>query len=228
MAQLQHGSKTRLLEATLSVVRAKGYSAMRIEDVCAEAGLTKGSFFHHFKSKDDLALAAADLWNDHVRDAFAAAAYRADENAVDRLLGYVALRKELLVGHIAGYACFAGTIIQEVHETHPHLRAACAVSIEAHIADLETMVAEAIRQRRVQPDWDAESLAVHIQSVVQGALILAKSRQDPAPAIASLDHLHRYLAGLFGVAPKKTSLREKPSAGRSRKPNPLRKKEHDS
>ena len=54
--QPQHESKTKLLDATLKVVRAKGYSATRIEDVCAEAGLTKGSFFHHFKSKEDLAL----------------------------------------------------------------------------------------------------------------------------------------------------------------------------
>ena len=56
--QHQHESKTKLLDATLKVVRAKGYSATRIEDVCAEAGLTKGSFFHHFKSKEDLALSA--------------------------------------------------------------------------------------------------------------------------------------------------------------------------
>ena len=59
MADHQHDSKTRLLDATLKVVRAKGYTATRVEDVCAEAGLTKGSFFHHFKSKEDLALAAA-------------------------------------------------------------------------------------------------------------------------------------------------------------------------
>src|SRR5215475_8080092 len=59
----QHDSKTRLLDATLKVVRAKGYSATRIEDVCAEAGLTKGSFFHHFKSKEDLMLAAVAHWD---------------------------------------------------------------------------------------------------------------------------------------------------------------------
>ena len=58
MTQVQHNSKTRLLDATLKVVRTKGYNATRIEDVCTEAGLTKGSFFHHFKSKEDLALAA--------------------------------------------------------------------------------------------------------------------------------------------------------------------------
>ena len=46
--QAQHESKTKLLDATLKVVRQKGYAATRVEDVCAEAGLSKGSFFHHF------------------------------------------------------------------------------------------------------------------------------------------------------------------------------------
>ena len=63
MPATQHESKTKLLDATLKVVRAKGYTATRIEDVCAEARLTKGSFFHHFKSKEDLALSAAAHWN---------------------------------------------------------------------------------------------------------------------------------------------------------------------
>jgi AcrR family transcriptional regulator len=66
-------SKTRLLEAALKVVTAKGYSAARVEDVCAEAGLTKGSFFHHFKGKDDLGLGAAAVGAERTRSVFASA-----------------------------------------------------------------------------------------------------------------------------------------------------------
>ena len=50
--QTQHESKIRFLDAAVQVIRAKGYSAMTIDDVCLAAGLTKGSFFHHFKSKE--------------------------------------------------------------------------------------------------------------------------------------------------------------------------------
>ena len=44
-------SKLRLLNAALKVVRAKGYAATTVDDICQAAGVTKGSFFHHFKSK---------------------------------------------------------------------------------------------------------------------------------------------------------------------------------
>ena len=45
--------------AAMSVIRAKGYSATTVDDLCQAADVTKGGFFHHFKSKDELALAAA-------------------------------------------------------------------------------------------------------------------------------------------------------------------------
>ena len=60
--ETQHESKTKLLDAALHVIRVKGYAATTVDDICHEAGVTKGSFFHHFKSKDELALAATSYW----------------------------------------------------------------------------------------------------------------------------------------------------------------------
>lgn len=62
----QQDSKTKLLDATLKVVRTKGYAATRIDDVCAEAGLTKGNFFHHFSTGDALPAGRSSNWPDHL------------------------------------------------------------------------------------------------------------------------------------------------------------------
>ena len=61
-AQTPHESKTKLLNAALRVIRAKGYAATTVDDICHAAGVTKGSFFHHIKSKDALAVSAAAYW----------------------------------------------------------------------------------------------------------------------------------------------------------------------
>jgi TetR/AcrR family transcriptional regulator, transcriptional repressor for nem operon len=207
MTQPHHESKTKLLEATLMVVRAKGYAATRIEDVCAEAGLTKGSFFHHFKSKEDLALAAVAHWDARSSSEFAAAPYHDPADPRDRLLAYVDFRKAILTGELPEFTCFAGTIVQEVYATHPVIRAACERNISGHARTLEADIREAMRKYDVRGDWTAESLALHTQSVIQGAFILAKAKGSAAVAAESLDHLRLYLALLFAEPAKRRSPR---------------------
>jgi TetR/AcrR family transcriptional repressor of nem operon len=195
-AFVQHQSKTKLLDAMIRVVRTKGYNATRVEDVCEAAGLTKGSFFHHFKSKDELALAAIEQWNQAAR-AFASASYHMHEDPLERLLGYVDFRKSMLRGAVHEYTCFVGTIISETYATHPELRAACERDLSDHAAKLEPYIVEAIQRYRLQPAWSPQSLALHIQTVVQGAFVLAKARDSSDVAADSLDHLRRYLESLF-------------------------------
>jgi TetR/AcrR family transcriptional repressor of nem operon len=193
----RHESKTRLLNAALHVIRAKGYSATRIEDVCEAAGLTKGSFFHHFDSKEALALAAADYWIEGSEALFSSAPYRDRADPLDRLLAYVDFRKALLTGDLPDFTCLAGTMVQEVYDTHPALREACDRSITGHAGILIPDIEEAMRQRGMHPEWAAESLALYTQATIQGAFILAKAANGAAVAAQCIDHLHSYLELLF-------------------------------
>jgi TetR/AcrR family transcriptional repressor of nem operon len=193
----RHDSKTRLLDAALKVVRTKGYNATRVEDICAAAGVTKGSFFHHFRSKDDLALAAVAHWVEMTGGFFAEAAYHAPADPLDRLLAYVDFRKAIIEGDIAEFTCLVGTMTQEIHESHPALRDACAASILGHAATLEPDIEAAMRQRGIEADWTPASLARHTQAVLQGAFILAKATGDRAVARESVDHLKLYIELLF-------------------------------
>ena len=196
-AEVRHESKTKLLQAALHVIRAKGYSATRIEDVCEAAGLSKGSFFHHFDTKQALALAAADYWIEGTGALFASAPFHAPADPVDRLLAYVDFRKSLLEGELSEFTCLIGTMVQETYDTHPAIREACNRSISGHAATLIPDIEEAIRQRGIEPDWTAESLALYTQATIQGAFILAKAKQGAAVAAESIDHLRRYIELLF-------------------------------
>ncbi|MGA7710196.1 MAG: helix-turn-helix domain-containing protein [Acidobacteriaceae bacterium] len=199
----QHESKTKLLEAALRVIRAKGYSATRIEDVCEAAGLTKGSFFHHFKSKEELAVAAAEHWNILTGELFRSAPYNWLADPVDRLLAYVDFRKAILQGQLPEFTCLVGTMVQEVYETHPSIRDACDRSIREHVAMLELEIIKATHIYRMNVDWTEESLAMYMQAVIQGAFILAKAEGGPEVAASCLDHLRRYLEMLFNRSEKR-------------------------
>jgi hypothetical protein len=128
---------------------------------------------------------------------FASAPYHARADALERLLGYVDFRKALLTGELADFTCLAGTMVQEVYDTHPAIREACDRSISRHAETLQPDIAEAMRKYGVTGEWTARSLALYTQAVLQGSFILAKAKGGPAVAGECLDHLRRYIEMLF-------------------------------
>jgi len=189
--------RQRLLEAAVSLVRLKGYASTSVDNLCSQAGVTKGGFFHHFKSKGALGIAAANHWSVTTGELFNNAPYHQQHDPLDRVLGYLDFRKAILIGKTADYTCFVGTLVQEIHDTYPELRQACDASISGHAAIIEKDIALAMQLYEVRGSWTAESLALHTQVVLQGAFILAKAKNSAAIAVASIDHLRRYIELLF-------------------------------
>lgn len=192
-------ARTRLLEAARNIIRAKGFAATTVDDLCRQAEVTKGAFFHHFNSKEALGVAAAEYWAETTSAFFAAAPYHLPDDPLDRVLAYIAFRKAIIVGQIAEFTCLVGTMAQEVYAISPDIREACGKSIFGHAATLEGDIRAAMQARRIQGDWTPESLARHTQAVIQGGFVLAKAGNDPDLARESLDHLDRYIRSLFNV-----------------------------
>ncbi|MEQ9641628.1 MAG: TetR/AcrR family transcriptional regulator [Alphaproteobacteria bacterium] len=190
-------AREKLLQAAVDVIRAKGYIAATVEELCQRAGVTKGAFFHHFQSKEDLGVDAAAYWSETTDAVFAAAPYQQIADPVDRVLAYVEFRKSLLTGAIAGFTCLVGTMAQEVYDTHPPIRQACADSILNHAGQVERDIAAAMAATGVEIEGGARGLALYTQAVLQGAFVLAKATGDPAVAAGCVDHLHRYLQQLL-------------------------------
>src|ERR1051325_8333392 len=107
-------ARQKLLDAALSVIRTKGYAATSIDELCAVAGVAKGSFFHHFKNKEALGVAAAEYWSEMTGALFEAAPYHRHPDPLDRVLGYIDFRKALLTGTVPEFTCLVGTMVQEI------------------------------------------------------------------------------------------------------------------
>lgn len=187
-----------LLDASFALIRERGYSRTSVNELCEAAGVSKGAFFHHFQSKEALAVAALDRWSEVSTAFFQAAPYHKYRDPLDRVLGYLDFRRGLLKGEVAKFTCLAGTIVQEVYGTHVEIREACDASISGQAATLEADIAEAMKLYGIRAKWTAQSLALHTQVVLQGSFILAKAKGGADVAVASIDHLRRYVELLFG------------------------------
>lgn len=201
MPSLALATKTKLLNAALKLVRTNGYEATSVDDLCRDAGVSKGAFFHYFKSKEDLAVAATGHWTAVTGQVFATAPYNDYEDPLDRLIAYIDFRAQLLSGRtLPESTCFLGMMAQELFSSNPVIRDACFDGIAAHADYVAAMISAAKQRHAPNATWSVEGLALHTQAVIQGAFVLAKARNDAALAADSIRHLRRYIELLFHYA----------------------------
>jgi TetR/AcrR family transcriptional regulator, transcriptional repressor for nem operon len=191
-------ARDKLIAAAIATVRYKGFSATSVDEICQAAGVTKGAFFHHFASKEALAVAAAGAWTDMAEQRiFTLPDWTRLADPLDRLLGHIDFRLSMLDGPAEDYTCFVGTIVQESYNSSDPIRAACDASIRAYALRLAEDIQQAIDRYGIAGSVSAVSLSYHIQAVLQGAFILAKANGNPVIARDSVMHLKRYVAMLF-------------------------------
>jgi TetR/AcrR family transcriptional repressor of nem operon len=195
--QADSPAKQKLLDAAQELMLAKGYTATSVEEVCQAAGLTKGSFFHYFQGKEDLGMAVAKRFYAAKQERFQAAPFRRLDDPLERVFGHVDFLIEMARTPMAAKGCLLGTFVQELSQTHPNIRAVCAACFDESARGLEQDLEEARAKHAPPASWSARSLAEHLIAVVQGAIILAKAKQEQKVVEESLLHLRDYLKHLF-------------------------------
>src|SRR5205809_2378734 len=80
-------TKRKLLDAGVSLMRHRGFNATTVDDICAEAGVTKGGFFHYFKSKEEIAKAAVTRFRESKVTESQDAPFRKLTDPLDRVFG---------------------------------------------------------------------------------------------------------------------------------------------
>ncbi|MFC4725328.1 TetR/AcrR family transcriptional regulator [Glycocaulis abyssi] len=190
-------ARTRLLDTALKLIRQHGFAGTSVDALCKEAGVTKGAFFHHFESKEALGVAAADYWSETTSALFASAPYHAPEDPLERVYAYLDFRAGLVEGEIPEFTCLVGTMVQETYDLSTPIREACHASIAGHAATLEADIQAALDARGLGAPYNASSLALLTQTVLQGGFITSKAQGGPEPVLDAIAHLKRYFTFIF-------------------------------
>ena len=192
-------SRERLIQAGTRLIQRQGFVSTRVEEICEAAGLTKGAFFHHFESKEDLARACLQAWDQSVISMLETGPFQAIEDPIDRALGCMSFVAERIGAPGGLKSCLAGTTVQEVHETYPGLRDAAQACFEHGATRLARLLDDACAT--AGRTLDTRALATMWLATMQGSLLLCKASGDETVIRDSLAHVERYIESLLR-APK--------------------------
>src|SRR5216683_2737298 len=192
-------TKRKLVDAGVNLMRSRGFNATTVDDVCAAAGVTKGGFFHYFKSKDELAAAAVARFYDMKAQQFADAPFRNLADPLERVFGRLDFAKES-AGGTRGLTkgCLLGMFAQEMSFTNAQLRSICHDRFAQIAKDFEIDLAEAKAVYAPRAAFDPKTVAMLYVSIVQGSLILAKASESNRVLMENIEQFRAYLQLLFG------------------------------
>jgi TetR/AcrR family transcriptional repressor of nem operon len=191
-------TKRKLVDASVALVRKQGYHATTVDHICSEAGVTKGGFFHYFKSKEDLAKATIEWFGENKAREFREAPFSRLADPLERIYGRLDYAKESVGGaNRVTKGCPIGMIAQELASTHPAMRDVCQDYFSRLAKDLAKDLAEAKTVHAPDADFDPFNVAMLYVSMIQGSMMLAKTAEANTVLMENVEQFRRYLKGLF-------------------------------
>lgn len=195
-------TRERILQVAERLMTDQGYSATSVDQVIAEAGSSKGAFFHHFSSKNDLAVqivqryVAADLA--HLDAGLDATAHVTDPTArVVAFLRYYEDGADELMSEQSG--CLYATVLAEREFTGSAVNDQLAKATRAWRDALVDLLRPALAARRPTHDIDVDALADHLYTTFEGGFILCRTFADRSAMRAQLRIYRQLVEALLHV-----------------------------
>ncbi len=194
-------TRERLVSAAVGLILRQGFAATSVDQICAEAGVTKGGFFHHFGSKDAVGLAAAQGWFDHVTAVYTEALQGADPDPLEQLHAFFDALDGFTRDPGRLCACVVGMLSQEMALVHPGFQSAAAVHFTAWTEGVKKLLVAAREKHPPVIDFDPERVAWFVNSLWQGSIVVAKSVQSAPMFRANLRMAREWIDSFFGIQP---------------------------
>lgn len=175
----------------------RGFSATGVDEVCRVAGVTKGAFFHHFASKEELGREALAAWAAFGTAIYAQAYAEPPRYPLDHVHRFFEIIIGLAERKDQTLTCLVGMLSQELALANSALRDRCETHLTEWTQTAARMLAEAKRAQKPRVDFDPEALAWFLNALWQGSMLIGKTRQNPAMISANLRHARTYIDALF-------------------------------
>jgi TetR/AcrR family transcriptional repressor of nem operon len=193
-------TKARILATARDLFHGRSYADVGIKEICTQAKVQKGSFYHFFPSKRDLAMAVIDSMADEWAHGFVAEAFDEELPPLERLdymvdaVYFWQKAAKNIEGRMPG--CLFGNLALEVSTRDEVIRARLNAVFAKASARFHEALDEAVEHGDLPP-IDTEATATAMLAYLEGVILLAKTRNDPevvrslGPALKSIRIEHK-------------------------------------
>jgi TetR/AcrR family transcriptional repressor of nem operon len=195
----QSTARTRLLDTARDLIHARSYASARVEDLCAAAGINKGSFYYFFPSKLELVLSVLDEQWERTKANVLEPAFQPDVPPLDRIDRFFQRVTEIHRRPVV-LGCPFGNLALELSTMEEPVRDKVRAIFDGYRDYFARALTDAVADRTLPP-VDVQETAQALVAYFQGALVLAKTHNSAAV----IAHLATHARALIGAAPNAPS-----------------------
>jgi TetR/AcrR family transcriptional repressor of nem operon len=174
-------TREHLIDVGLGLMHQNGYNATGLTDILKAADVPKGSFYHHFGSKEDFAAAALEKYGMREREHAAAVLSDTATPPLKRLRRYFGDLVKIYGQKGAIPGCMMGRFSLEIAAESPQLRKQISASFDHWQHAIATVVQQAVTQKELPPGTDPASLSGFLLNSWEGALLRSQAEKSNAP-----------------------------------------------
>ncbi|MGH8048968.1 MAG: TetR/AcrR family transcriptional regulator, partial [Chthoniobacterales bacterium] len=187
-------SKERILAAAKALFLARGYAATSVDSICEKAGLSKGSFYHFFDSKDALGLAAVDWTLQQSAAVLENGPHAAISDPVQHGLAYLE-HVENCSSELWGAGCLLCQFALELGDTNEPMRKVISTKFQTMSDDVAAKLEPLVAACAPGAVVSAPELANQLLCSLEGSIIHAKAHRDPSRVPKAVRAFRTTLAG---------------------------------
>lgn len=186
-------TRERIVRETAPLMNRTGFLSTPLADILQAIGMEKGGFYHHFASKEDLALEAFEHATSETR-AKLGEAMRGKVGAVAQLRAMIEAYREVKSGKfLEGGGCPILNAAVESDDTNARLRDAARLVMDRWRGTINHILAAGIASGELRADLDPDTAATWIISSIEGGVMLSNLYKDPLYLNRILDQLLTYI-----------------------------------
>lgn len=190
---MARSTRDRLLDAGLTLLLERGYNAVGIQSLLELTGVPKGSFYHHFESKEDFALQVVDRYMGEVHAGLDACLHDASCPPLERVRRFFEGTRDKY-GRDGYLGCMLGGLGQELSGVNDVFRRRIDGCLSAIAGRIATCIEEARDRGELPAASDPRQMADLLVDCWEGAALRSRLLRDPGPLEAMLGFYFRSLA----------------------------------